>query len=383
MPLRGTAMHRMRRRPNRAYCDAVHPFRQTATAAVCLPRLLLAAAVFCGFSMVPPAGGAVEPSVTSEASTVPVETPSPGGAEAPASEAATAVSEASPQDPLAMSLDAIRDLLEQRSERRADLKILRKELAKPREDTDTAQLSASINEIEASIEDVNRQISALATGVSEVEFDLDSNLKIDLKAEAEQLLQLDRGLDGAVVAVDEGHAAAAGDVQALRGTPVEAAPLVVVEPVEQLNARQLVLSGAGLRGDGLQVGFDPREAQPTQQRGRGIVGPALEPRRGQQLGGALRVVLVAELRQRQRQALGLVVGERVDTAGDVAGAHPPGVERSLQRLAAEHRVGVAPGARGGRVVGAPVAEQPRSDDHAGRGGEREQQGGTQEAPPAG
>ena len=139
--------------------------------------------------MVPPAGAAVEPSVTSEASTAPVETPSAGSAEAPAAQTEAAVAEPSSQDPLAMSLDAIRDLLEQRSERRADLKILRKELAKPREDTDTAQLSASINEIEASIDDVNRQISALATGVSEVEFDLDSNLKIDLKAEAEQLLQ--------------------------------------------------------------------------------------------------------------------------------------------------------------------------------------------------
>lgn len=66
---------------------------------------------------------------------------------------------------------------------------MREELEHPQEDSDKAQITAAISETEAGIEDISRQIGALASGVAEQEFDLDANLKIDLKAEAEQLLQ--------------------------------------------------------------------------------------------------------------------------------------------------------------------------------------------------
>ena len=148
-----------------------------------LHRLIVLAAALYLLVLAPLGAAAAGPSDTAA-----VPPPAPG-ADAAAETAAETAPADLPQDPVANSLDAIRDLLEQRTERRADLRILRKELAKPREDTDTAQLSASINEIESSIEDVNRQIGALATGVSDSEFDLDRTLEIDLKAEAEQLLQ--------------------------------------------------------------------------------------------------------------------------------------------------------------------------------------------------
>ena len=148
-----------------------------------LHRLIVLAAALYLLVLAPLGAAAAGPSDTAAAP------PPAPGADAAAETAAETAPADLPQDPVANSLDAIRDLLEQRTERRADLRILRKELAKPREDTDTAQLSASINEIESSIEDVNRQIGALATGVSDSEFDLDRTLEIDLKAEAEQLLQ--------------------------------------------------------------------------------------------------------------------------------------------------------------------------------------------------
>jgi hypothetical protein len=91
--------------------------------------------------------------------------------------------------PYAVALASLHDLVEARTEKRAAIKALREELEHPEEDADRAQLTAAISESEASIDDINRQIAALATGVGEQEFDLDANLKIDLKAEAEQLLQ--------------------------------------------------------------------------------------------------------------------------------------------------------------------------------------------------
>lgn len=93
------------------------------------------------------------------------------------------------QDARTVSLSSIRDLLELRAAKRAELKAARRELRTPRDDTDVVQLTATVAELEAAIEDTKRQVEALATGVSDDEFDLDANLKIDLKAEAEQLLQ--------------------------------------------------------------------------------------------------------------------------------------------------------------------------------------------------
>ena len=87
------------------------------------------------------------------------------------------------------TLAAIRALIEQRNEKRAELKALRGELKASREDVDSAQIETAITELESRLDDVRTQITALATGVGPEEFDLDKNLAIDLKAEAEQLVQ--------------------------------------------------------------------------------------------------------------------------------------------------------------------------------------------------
>lgn len=92
-------------------------------------------------------------------------------------------------NPLQTSLDSLRALIELRSTKRAELKALRQAIAKPDEEHDPVQLALEVDAVKAEITDVNAQIGALATGISSDEFNLDAELKLDLKAEAEQLLQ--------------------------------------------------------------------------------------------------------------------------------------------------------------------------------------------------
>ncbi|MEQ8659513.1 MAG: hypothetical protein RLW62_01715, partial [Gammaproteobacteria bacterium] len=105
-----------------------------------LPVLLLTLAAGACAAPATPAGDA--PAAAAPASTVAA---APAGDDAPGA--------APVPDPLTTSLGALQDLLEQRAERRAALKALRRELAKPREDSDSVQIAAAIAEIEAAIED--------------------------------------------------------------------------------------------------------------------------------------------------------------------------------------------------------------------------------------
>jgi len=107
----------------------------------------------------------------------------------PNADAATAPAPAVARTPHQVSLDSLRALLELRSAKRADLKALRRAVARPDDERDAAQLAVEIEAMKNQIAEINAQIGALATGVGGDEFDLDAGLKLDLKAEAEQLLQ--------------------------------------------------------------------------------------------------------------------------------------------------------------------------------------------------
>lgn len=109
---------------------------------------------------------------------------------APATPAADAAGAAQASaDPTREGLDTIESLIATRSSKRAEIKRLRRELKHPGEDSDLKLLETTITEAQAEIETINTQIAALATGVGAGEFDLDAGREIDLKAEAEQLLQ--------------------------------------------------------------------------------------------------------------------------------------------------------------------------------------------------
>lgn len=103
--------------------------------------------------------------------------------------AAAAALPAPAQDPASASLETIRTLIESRSAKRLELKTLKHELKHPREDSDLKKLEAAITSVQGDIESINEQIEALATGVDRDEFNLDQRRQIDLKAEAEELLQ--------------------------------------------------------------------------------------------------------------------------------------------------------------------------------------------------
>src|SRR5690606_17272535 len=96
---------------------------------------------------------------------------------------------AAPSDPHRISLESLRALIELRSSKRAELKALREAVAEPDDDLDEAQIAAEAAEVRQEILDLNAQIGELATGVDGEEFDLDARIELDLKAEAQQLVE--------------------------------------------------------------------------------------------------------------------------------------------------------------------------------------------------
>ncbi|MEX2480015.1 MAG: hypothetical protein WD928_04045 [Gammaproteobacteria bacterium] len=96
---------------------------------------------------------------------------------------------AAPSDPHRISLESLRALIELRSSKRAELKALREAVAEPEDDLDEAQINAKAAEVRQEILDLNVQIGELATGVDGEEFDLDARIELDLKAEAQQLVE--------------------------------------------------------------------------------------------------------------------------------------------------------------------------------------------------
>jgi hypothetical protein len=107
----------------------------------------------------------------------------------PAAPIEQASSTNAPPDPTEVSLDSITNLIETRTAKRADLKLLKRELKHPHEDSDLKQLEAKILALQGEIQGINQQIEALATGVDADEFNLEQRRKIDLKEEVEELLQ--------------------------------------------------------------------------------------------------------------------------------------------------------------------------------------------------
>lgn len=107
----------------------------------------------------------------------------------PASVAPVAPGTLAPPDAASISLDSIGALIETRSAMRAELKLLKRELKHPREDSELEKLDKAIVTLQSDIEKINRQIEERATGVDVDEFNLDQRRNIDLKAEFEELLQ--------------------------------------------------------------------------------------------------------------------------------------------------------------------------------------------------